>query len=227
MNFLNFSIFLFFLFCCGCMCQSKVKEEETPTPPIWPFEFNATLAKVQPFNQTIQWAKLYYDVAHNRSRFDFFTNYITPYTDQVETYYIIYFLDTSIWFYYPLDDECYLRASNIPSVSPYWLQSFKFKSTLLFRGVYAQHWVLPEDPFLQYFNRAEGPHRLGLRSTNQANDPGATDYYDIQLGPQKDELWNIPKLCLQNISIPTMTPQEARRWAIPDQHWPVWEPYRP
>tara|TARA_R110002050_G_scaffold61618_2_gene136105 strand:- start:4838 stop:5380 length:543 start_codon:yes stop_codon:yes gene_type:complete len=141
-----------------------------PSPPVWPFQFNSTLVKIAPHNDTIQWTKLYYDWTNNRSRFDFYTHYWTSYSDATPPiYYVIYFINTTIWFEYPLDNICYIRATDIPSVDPYWVDNFNFVGDVTFRGLPAEHWRWPKQPYLQYFNLAAEP-RLPMRSTNQIND---------------------------------------------------------
>jgi hypothetical protein len=197
----------------------------TDEPPVWPFEFSATLAKIQPerINQTIQWTKLYYDFAHNRSRFDFFINYPSAYTGETTTYYIIYFQNTTIWYHYPLDNECIVRATDIPSVSPWWLSSFKFKRDIQFRALPAQLWVHPMSS-LAYVNRIDRL-QTPMRSTNQLGDPGATDWYDFVVGEQPSSLWNIPKLCLDALPLEqassSSSADERVAWAIFDSSlWP-------
>lgn len=36
---------------------------------------------------------------------------------------------------------------------------------------------------------------VAVRSTNQAEDPGATDYLDVVLGPQDPALFKLPAYC--------------------------------
>ena len=64
----------------------------------------------------------------------------------------------------------------------------------MFRGgVPADFFQLDADPSLTYWQRSAD--RIPLRSTNQANDPGATDYFDVLIGPQDPALFTIPEFC--------------------------------
>eukprot|EP00211_Chloroparvula_japonica_P014998 CAMPEP_0119139218 /NCGR_PEP_ID=MMETSP1310-20130426/27123_1 /TAXON_ID=464262 /ORGANISM="Genus nov. species nov., Strain RCC2339" /LENGTH=231 /DNA_ID=CAMNT_0007130489 /DNA_START=18 /DNA_END=711 /DNA_ORIENTATION=+ len=197
-----------------------------PNAPVWPFEYSSTLVKTFPNNATIQWTKYYYDWAHNRSRFDFYTSYWLPYHYQEPpVFYVIYFYNSSIWFEYPLDGVCFLRTDEVPSVSPYWVaDNFEFDGYVNYRGLPAEHWKWPfPQLYLQYFGQAFGD-RLPMRSTNQINDLGATDYYDVIPGPQDPALFEIPPYCLENNQkVEHMDAEEKKQWASLLPTWPGWK----
>ena len=47
---------------------------------------------------------------------------------------------------------------------------------------------------ISYWARADANY-TPLRSTNQSNDPGATDYLDVVFGPQNDAVFALPEYC--------------------------------
>mmetsp|Transcript_15358 Transcript_15358/g.22996 ORF Transcript_15358/g.22996 Transcript_15358/m.22996 type:complete len:237 (-) Transcript_15358:23-733(-) len=208
------------------LSEEKSVEE---LPPLWPSNFNATLAQVYSTNGTIQWGKFYYSYDESlpelsRSRYDFYTGYIEPFDlSEARIHHTMYLINTTVWFYYPEINECFLRSTTTPSVAPDWLSSYQLRSFENFRGIYAQYWFLPEDPTLQYINRAEKPDRLPMRSTYQLfNESTATDFYDVVVGDQDPLLWELPELCLQNVTLPITTPQiqlQQMQFALVSTTW--------
>ncbi|KAI3631274.1 hypothetical protein MIR68_010764 [Amoeboaphelidium protococcarum] len=101
------------------------------------------------------------------------------------------------------DPECYMSHSFLPVLAPNWLQGAVFEGVQEFRGVQAEKWRLGEvgdgDTVYEYSTTAtalDGQQlRIPLRTTNQANDPGATDWFDFTIGPQSDALFQLPKSC--------------------------------
>lgn len=71
-----------------------------------------------------------------------------------------------------------------------------FEGTEHFRGVVSNKWRLGEagssDVIYYYDNVDTGSP---LRTTNQANDPGATDWFDFTVGKQNATLFELPKVC--------------------------------
>eukprot|EP00744_Colponema_vietnamica_P002164 GILI01003463.1.p2 GENE.GILI01003463.1~~GILI01003463.1.p2 ORF type:complete len:231 (-),score=57.54 GILI01003463.1:85-777(-) len=173
-------------------------------PPVWPANWNATLIKIsdQKPPSTIQWTKFYY--SGDKSRFDFMNSYLsldeewdsdftilfTPNLYQGKTYYMIYHI-------YPKDKRCEIRTNMLPNISRFWLRGWNYKGQQMIKGVWVEKWQSPIEEELMYFNRVaeQDDDRTPVRSTNQANDPGATDYVDVVLGPQDQSLFSIPAYC--------------------------------
>lgn len=68
-----------------------------------------------------------------------------------------------------------------------------------FRGQWAHRWDLDAGPGNKVVYYASDQTGLPLRSTNQGKDPGATDYFDVVVGQQKSELFQLPKSCEQPV----------------------------
>jgi len=173
-------------------------------PPVWPFEWNATLAKINPNNNHIQWTKFYYDYKNRVSRFDFYDDYFNT-EDQWGTLNcsILFTADKDIWFVFPDIQACALDHKGIPTISPWWLSNATYNETTMFRGMWCHHWDLPTDlGVIEYWARADTIY-TPVRSTNQANDPGATDYLDVVLGPQDPSLFVLPSYCSNVITTRT------------------------
>jgi len=143
------------------------------SPPKWPDQFNATLAKINPNNSNIQWTKFYYAWSPQPgglARFDFKNTYYS-YFHTWNTTCSILFSDYVIWFVDWNKQICKNDHPNmkIPSINPDWLSEAKFVGEEEFRGLAAWHWDLPTDlGDIQYFERVGT--REPLRSTNQLND---------------------------------------------------------
>ena len=167
-------------------------------PPVWPLQWNATLIKIgnETDPQTPQWTKFYYDWTASEggsSRFDLYPGYL-PLNLQWEPNFTILFGNFSIYHVYPLESRCEIRSCSLPSISPKWLSSTTYQGTYLFRGLPADLFMFgPELDYIQYWQRHTDP--VPMRSTNQANDPGATDYVDVVLGPQNPALFQAPSYC--------------------------------
>jgi hypothetical protein len=160
---------------------------------------NATLIKVG--NETnptsIQWTKFYYDWTISKggaSRFDFYPGYL-PLNLYWQPNFVILFNNFAIYHIYPLEARCEIRTCSLPSISPNWLQTTTYQGTYFFRGLPADLFTFgPELDYIQYWQRHNDPN-TPMRSTNQANDPGATDYVDVAVGPQNPQLFTIPQYC--------------------------------
>lgn len=160
---------------------------------------NATLIKVgNETNPTVPtWVKFYYDWnagPGGSNRFDFYPGYL-PLDLNWKPNFVILFTNFAIYHLYPLTQTCEIRTCSLPSVSPNWLQTTTYKGTYVFRGLPADLFLFgPELDYIQYWQRADGSG-FPMRSTNQANDPGATDYVDVVYGPQDPALWKVPDYC--------------------------------
>ncbi len=77
-------------------------------------------------------------------------------------------------------------------MSPWWLKGAAYKGQHTFRGMWCDKWTL-EELGIDYWARS-GDY-TPVRSTNQAEDPGATDYLDVVIGPQDPALFVLPKHC--------------------------------
>jgi hypothetical protein len=171
--------------------------------PIWPGAFNCTLQKINPDDHNVQWTKLYYDWNNNRTTFIFFDWYMDTDGFWGEPNYRIYFIGTTIWFDYPKDKNCYVRARNIPTISPDWLKYTVYEGRGLWREMWADLWKFPEGmgPLtgIKYYHRVstDGTQdtKIPLRSTNQQGDPGVTDYTDFVVGAQHDANFVLPSYC--------------------------------
>lgn len=179
------------------------RSDATPTQaPLWPTAFNATLAKINPRSSEIVWTKLYYDFSIPASRFDFYNGYVEQ--DDRASWALnctIYFYHTTIWYVQPSMKRCLLRATDIPSIPPDFLRRMgaKFTGYMPFRAIPAQRWEFP-DPAnsthtMVYFASDDAGGALPLRSPNQANDPGDTDFFDVMVGPQDPDVFTVPDYC--------------------------------
>lgn len=206
-----------------------------PLPPVWPAAFNATLIKIRDehFPSDITWTKLYFTT--EQSRFDFYTSYIgldeewhhnftilfTPLTFRGEKYDMVYHIfpdgpgpiRSGQWHGATADPECRIRSLHLPNLSRDWLRSFQLKRAhWQLRGMPVRWWQLPEDPSLNYYHRYDSPQQTPVRSTNQDDDPGATDYVDWMEGPQNDTLFAIPSFCPSpNATLTATLPQMQLR----------------
>ena len=172
-------------------------------PPDWPMGFNSTLAKIAPDREGIVWVKHYYDWEKRGQRFDFYNDYVEYPVNNWSLNCTILFTNHSIWFIFPEEKACKLRSNIIPPVHPSWLKNLKayFSGVTEFRGIKAELWQMedPDDPnhIMDYYARADN-NQIPLRSPNQINDPGATDFFDVELGPQREELFVTPDYCFEN-----------------------------
>ena len=71
---------------------------------------------------------------------------------------------------------------------------------LLFRDQWSEEWEFPESSPLKgmkYWSRVgdKNENRIPLRSTNQDEDPGDTDYVDFVVGDQNNNLFKVPSIC--------------------------------
>ena len=172
--------------------------------PSWYSGWNATLAKVNTVNDGIVWTKFYYDFDKGGNRFDFYNNYVDM--DGVQSLNCsVLFTNHSIWFVHQEEKACTLRsASGIGVIDPWWVRNLgaQFVRNTTFRGVEAELYKMPDpdqpDFEMEYYAWSKD-NRIPLRSQNQANDPGATDYFDVQVGPQRRELFDLPDYCVTNV----------------------------
>eukprot|EP00761_Pharyngomonas_kirbyi_P004484 gb/GECH01004489.1/.p1 GENE.gb/GECH01004489.1/~~gb/GECH01004489.1/.p1 ORF type:complete len:240 (+),score=37.15 gb/GECH01004489.1/:1-720(+) len=177
------------------------KQNFSPQSPVWPFQFNTTLAKTNPKNHDIQWTKLFYDYKNQRTKFVFYDYYYDTNGNWGPENFVIYFINSIIYYVWPKTQTCKIRAKDIPTISPWWLQDTVYNGTVNFRGLYSELWVFPEGSGsltgIQYYNRfaTDNKNKIPLRSTNQKNDPGQTDYFDFVEGPQNKELFVVPHYC--------------------------------
>ncbi|KAL9642300.1 hypothetical protein ABK040_007298 [Willaertia magna] len=170
-------------------------------PPIWPLQFNSTLIKITPFDHNIQWTKLYYDYKNQWARFDFVDYYYDMDNQWGPINETILWSNTTVYFIEPQTKQCKIRSRNLPLISPKWLSLTTFKESIIFRGLYANVWEFPNDieelAGMKYIHRVaqSDDEKIPLRSTNQSNDPGATDYVDFIVGPSDKDLFYIPSYC--------------------------------
>jgi len=101
-------------------------------------------------------------------------------------------VNNDIWMTFPAAKGCFLDHTGIPTISPWWLQTGVYQGSHYFRGMWCDKWTL-EELGIDYWARA-GDY-TPVRSTNQAEDPGATDYFDVVLGPQNPALFVLPAYC--------------------------------
>ena len=193
----------------------------TGNAPAWPLAFNATMVKLVPALDPsapptfppIVWSRFSYDYTASpggSARYDFHTDYVPlggP-PGEWRTNCSILFGNFSIWFVFPHQQACTLRTADLPSISPWWLNGINatFTRDTTFRGMAAQEWT-GQDPAntsfpMPYFGwpaaRSAPGTSVPLRTTNQAADPGATDYTDQQVGPQDPEQFHVPDYCHTN-----------------------------
>jgi hypothetical protein len=169
-------------------------------PPVWPEAFNSTLAKIAPGRESIVWVKHYYDWPKKGQRFDFFNSYVEYPNASWNLNCSVLFINKTIWFIFPEEKACKLRSSVIPPVNPQWLKLLNatFAGNKIFRGIEAELWQMddPDDKsqILEYYSRADN-NRIPLRSPNQINDPGATDFFDVEIGSQNKKYFEVPWYC--------------------------------
>ncbi|KAF0981567.1 hypothetical protein FDP41_012224 [Naegleria fowleri] len=143
---------------------------------------------------------LYYDYKNKLGRFDFFDNYYDMNNSWGSINMTILWIDTVVWFVYPKVKQCTLRSKNLPLISPDWLKMTHYVGRTLFREMYSDVWQFPNVDDLdgmRYYHKvgSSSETKIPLRSTNQINDPGATDYFDFTIGPSHVNLYQIPKFC--------------------------------
>jgi hypothetical protein len=163
-------------------------------PPVWPLQWNATLIKIGPETQPqqITWVKFYYDWVKQGNRFDFYDSYLNLQAEWNNSFTIL-FKNSTIYHIYPIAQNCSIRSRSIGLISPYWLQQTSYVTSLEFRGMWCDLFQFTDGSGMLYYQRVES--EMPVRSTNQAEDPGATDYVDVQYGPQADSLFDVPSYC--------------------------------
>eukprot|EP00164_Ancoracysta_twista_P018777 GFYU01032672.1.p1 GENE.GFYU01032672.1~~GFYU01032672.1.p1 ORF type:complete len:271 (+),score=81.10 GFYU01032672.1:87-899(+) len=177
-----------------------------PETPRWPDTFSATLAKVNPNDDNIVWTKLYYDWTFSKggaARFDFYNKYV----DNDANWSLnctVTFVDSNIWFIFPGEKACKHRSSSLPSINPNWISLLgaRFNGYKAFRGMMSEEWHMPDpdEPSytMRYFASAKS-NDIPLRSPNQINDPGNTDFFDVNKDdPIDTELFAVPDYCQTN-----------------------------
>ena len=184
---------------------SKLKSEESNglSFPRWPDAFNCTLQKINPDDHDVQWTKLYYDWPNLKTSFIFYDWYMDVNGKWGPPNYRIYFINTTIWFDFPKEKNCYIRAKDIPTISPDWLKLTVYKGRDLWREMWSDLWEFPEGlgslTGIKYYHRVStdgtDDTKIPLRSTNQQGDPGVTDYTDFVVGPQHSDNFEIPNYC--------------------------------
>lgn len=67
----------------------------------------------------------------------------------------------------------------------------------MFRDQWSEEWEFPSGHPLKYYSRVNKDQNLRypLRSTNQEEDPGDTDYVDFIVGDQNDYNFVLPTYC--------------------------------
>lgn len=86
------------------------------SPPAWPFQWNATLAKINPYNDNIVWNKFFYDWTNGKvSRFDFMNGYYNTDSHWTLNCSIYFTPDQKIWFVFPEEKACNLAHTGIPT----------------------------------------------------------------------------------------------------------------
>lgn len=167
-----------------------------PPSPQWAMAFNATTVKIRPgAGADPHWGKIWYDWKKLAQLQTFYTQYF-GYPESLgwgEPCCSILFADEKIFFLWP-DGSCDLDHDGIPPVSPNWLQGAVYQGMAQIRGVPTTEWYLPLPSNVSYWNRIDNPY-IPVRSSNQVNDPGATDYMDVLFGPQDASLFTIPSAC--------------------------------
>jgi hypothetical protein len=209
-------VFSFSMLCLvlALAATAKAFAVDIKDPPRLPLNFNATLLKIGTENKAwpAWWTKTYYEynpdeVLSSYHRFDFYDHYLNL-DNQWSTVCSILFRDGKTYSIYPEKDAknetCYLTHTFLPVLSPNWLNGATLEGVVDFKGMKAERWRLGEvgSPDTIYFYAKAGygsKHAIPLRSTNQANDPGATDWFDFTVGPQDSMLFNMPKSCIGKI----------------------------
>eukprot|EP01080_Neovahlkampfia_damariscottae_P005729 gene5729-9552_t len=168
--------------------------------PVWPLSFNVTLLKLNYIDKSIRWTKLFYDFKNQRSKFEFYDGYVDKEGKWGKKTFEIFFFGKTVWYLDVKSNSCRVRSRNLPSISPHWLRTTKLNKKLLFRDQWAEEWEFPENGPLKgmkYWARVgkNNDERFPLRSTNQEEDPGDTDYVDFVVGAQNDALFKVPSIC--------------------------------
>jgi hypothetical protein len=189
----------------GIIEFSAVFASAKKSPPVWPNAFNATLLKIgtdKKASSQVIWTKLYYKYipegkpnAGGFSRFDFYDHYFN-YDREWTPICSIVFYPNDFYVIKTKTQECNIRP-GVGNLSPDWLRDAKFNDTFMFRGIEVENWALDTGPsgIVQYYAMASSEWKIPLRSTNQAEDPGATDYFDFVVGDQDDSIFKLPPTC--------------------------------
>lgn len=195
-----------------CLLQLAASTSSPKQTPIWPDSFSATLLKLVGSAEApsaSNWAKLYYSWPNRFARFDFFNSYPELVNSQPDCSIIMGgFQDTEtqkvkqqIWAIFPADEGCSLAHDGLGTLSPKWVSGGKFNQSTKFRGIDAHEYLLdiPGEPGpMQYWVQAD--NGAPLRTTNQANDPGMTDYFDVLLVEQEKTLFELPPICKKRVN---------------------------
>lgn len=194
------------------LLETRVLAKHPPPTNIWPAAFNATLFKIgtdaDPSVSHVWWTKFYFQdlPGASYSRFDFYNHYLN-FQEQWEPVCSIIFHAKD---FYVMDTDtgsgqasgewgrCQ-RRPGVGNLSRFWLQESKYQGSMEFRGQWAHRWDLDAGPGNKVVYYASDQTGLPLRSTNQGKDPGATDYFDVVVGQQKSELFQLPKSCEQPV----------------------------
>lgn len=72
-----------------------------------------------------------------------------------------------------------------------------FNGTQLYRGIMCNVFYMKSTGVYYWARQSDN---MPIRSSNQANDPGDTDYFDVTLGPQDPALWTVPAYCSNRVS---------------------------
>lgn len=170
--------------------------------PSWPNSFKSLLAKVDEESNKIRWVQHYYDWNKKGERFDFYNNYLEYPSGDWSVKCQILFNGNNLWHVFPDKKQCYLQQRNFPPVNPKFIDNLspRFSKYTTFRGIEAELWILTETDEngvkheSNYYARADN-NSIPLRNPNTFIDPGAADLFDVELGDQPQELFNLPEYC--------------------------------
>jgi hypothetical protein len=166
-----------------------------PTP-VWPLAWNATFIKIsgKPDAGPITFGKFYFDISKQAARFDFYEHYPNVDNEQGITCQI-FMTATQQFFVDPKKKLCTLAHDGLGVITPSFVDGADYLGSTYLRDVRAERFrvPIPGDPIDYYVRAVDG---IPMRTTNQQEDPGATDYVDVLLGPQEAKTLRIPVSCL-------------------------------
>ena len=196
-----------------CLCLALWQSALAgPALPAWPAQFSATLYKIGPLVDATpaQWMKLWYKYVpprfsvqnsdpHNGggyARFDFYNHYLNL-ANEWQPECSIYFHSNAIYFALP-NGECDQVHDGIGNIAPDWMRDAFYNGSIDFRGLKAEQWIIPNDApedVIHYYVRRHHGVPVPMRSTNQADDPGGTDYFDHLVADQPMSVFQLPEKC--------------------------------
>eukprot|EP01128_Nolandella_sp_AFSM9_P003078 TRINITY_DN13554_c0_g1_i1.p1 TRINITY_DN13554_c0_g1~~TRINITY_DN13554_c0_g1_i1.p1 ORF type:complete len:236 (+),score=48.23 TRINITY_DN13554_c0_g1_i1:31-708(+) len=198
------------LYSCSTASASAIEEGTSPSS-VWPSSFNATMFKVTEKNTLYYWTKFFYDYTQRAIRFDFYNDYNSlvntgnTYQNSTGLNCTILFVNNHQVSLFPEEKACNFRAGTLPVFPPDWIDHIggHYLGEELVRGMMSDKFSMPDpdspqEQMVYYSRRSFDPAQgwqVPVRTQNQVNDPGYTDFFDVIVGDQLSSYFDIPDFC--------------------------------